>query len=176
KRFPIFHYHTFYKALHPFEDTVVSLNQNKGYDPVDGVEPYEGPLNYMELASDPVSIGELNLRYLEDISDYCKKNGTALLVLSLPSPPNYSMETHKAVQEWSETHDADYLDLNLIWEELGIDWSKDTKDGGDHMNPSGAEKVSLYLSKYLEANYDLLDHRSDESYDKWNRDYDKLYN
>ncbi len=176
KIFPIFHYHTFYKAFHPLEDVDYLLIQNKGYDPVDGIEPYEGSLSYMEDAAEPFEIEVLNLKYLEYISDYCRNNEITLLVLALPSPGNYNKEVHRAIQEWSDEHNAGFLDMNLFTEEIGIDWKKDTKDGGDHLNPSGAEKASMYLAKYLEANYELTDHRTDEEYDGWNRDYDKLYN
>ncbi len=173
--FPIFHYHTFYKAFEPFDNEDFILIRNKGYDPVDTTEPYEGPSDYMEAPSKPVAIGALNLKYLEDLSDYCRNQNIALLVLSLPSPGNYNGSTHKAVQEWADSHNAPYLDMNLMWEEIGIDWSTDTKDGGDHLNSSGAEKVSIFLAEYLEENYELPDHRNDEAYDSWNRDFDKLY-
>lgn len=177
KYLPIFHYHTFYKAFHPFEDDdSYLLTRNRGYDPVDGIEPYEGPGDYMNTPAEPFEIGLLNLKYLEFITDYCEKNDITLLVLALPSPGNYNSEVCKAIRAWSDANNAEFLDMNPLWEDIGIDWSQDTKDGGDHMNPSGAEKVSRFLGEYLEENYDLTDHRNDEAYDNWNRDYDKLYN
>ncbi len=176
KIFPIFHYHTFYKAFHIVDDENYFLIQNKGYDPVEGTEPYKGSLSYMEDKAEPFEIEPLNLKYLENISDYCRDNNITLIVLALPSPGNYNKEIHRAVQQWSDEHNSAFLDMNLLQEDIGIDWEKDTKDEGDHLNPSGAEKVSKYLAGYLETNYRLSDHRNDEAYDGWNRDYDKLYN
>ena len=60
-----------------------------------------------------------------------------------------------------------YLDLNLLQDEVPIDWETDTKDGGDHMNAWGAEKVSAYLAQYLKEQYGLTDHRKEEGYADW---------
>ena len=49
-------------------------------------------------------------------------------------------------------HDIKYNDLNLIYKDLGIDFEKDTADGGDHLNIYGAKKVSKYLGDYLNDN------------------------
>ena len=63
-----------------------------------------------------------------------------------------------------------YLDMNLKTEELQIDWEKDTRDGGDHLNFAGATKVTAFLGSYLKGNYALSDHRQDEVYSSWNED------
>ena len=34
-------------------------------------------------------------------------------------------------------------------DQLQIDWQVDTKDAGDHMNWTGAQKVSQWLAGYL---------------------------
>ena len=177
KVFPIFHYHVFYKSFHPFEEEDPS-SLRKGYKPADGVQPYDGDPDYMaeDEGGDPVVIGSTNQKYLDDITVFCKENDIELLILALPSAINYDIETHKAIQSWADDHNVEFLDMNLISEEVGIDWSADTKDGGDHMNPSGAEKVSSFLADYLEENYDLTDHRDDDLYEEWNVDYDELYN
>ncbi len=174
--FPIFHYHIFYKARDPFISGDNPSITFKGYDPSKEIQPYEGNTDYMSLSADPVEIGILNQKYFEDIIDFCKKNDIKLLLLALPSPVNYNSETHKTLRKMAEDHDLVFLDMNLIQKDIGIDWNTDTKDGGDHLNQAGADKVSSYLAKYIEENYTLTDKRNDISYDGWNRDYDKLYN
>ena len=60
-----------------------------------------------------------------------------------------------------------------------IDWSKDCLDKGDHLNASGAERVSIYLAAYLKENYDLPDHRGEEayaSYTQMEKQYDRIVN
>ena len=63
--------------------------------------------------------------------------------------------------------------MNLILDELALDWNTDTRDGGDHMNLSGAEKVSSYLGKYLLNTGLFVDHRADEAYAEWNESLQK---
>jgi hypothetical protein len=54
---------------------------------------------------------------------------------------------------------CDYIDFNVLKDEIGIDWSQDTGDAGDHINIYGCEKTTRYLIDYLNENYDLPDHR-----------------
>ena len=171
--FPIFHYHIFYKAWKPFEKGEDLSVLRKGYKPSDAVSPYEGSTDYMQEEAKPMVIEPLNQKYLGEISAFCRDNSIELLVLALPSAGNYNRETHKTIQEWSDAHDVTFLDMNLMWEDIGLDWNTDTKDGGDHMNSSGAEKVSAYIADYLEENYELTDHRDDEFYEDWNKDYNE---
>ena len=59
-------------------------------------------------------------------------------------------------------------------EDLGLDWSVDSVDGGDHLNYWGAKKVTQYLGTYL-AQTDLLsDRRADPAYEQWNLDYESF--
>ena len=37
------------------------------------------------------------------------------------------------------------------------------------VNVKGSIKLSLRIGKYLEENYDLIDHRGDPKYDSWQR-------
>ena len=53
------------------------------------------------------------------------------------------------------------------------------RDKGDHLNASGAERVSIYLAAYLKENYDLPDHRGEEayaSYTQMEKQYDRIVN
>ena len=46
-------------------------------------------------------------------------------------------------------------------------------DEGTHLNYWGAEKVSLFLGKYLQEKYNLKDKRKDPEYQSWNENYIK---
>ena len=58
-------------------------------------------------------------------------------------------------------------DRNYDPQELGIDWKNDTLDKGDHLNLSGAHKVTDYMTMYLQEHYMLPDHRGDEKFTSW---------
>ena len=42
-----------------------------------------------------------------------------------------------------------------------------TLDKGDHLNLSGAHKVTDYMTMYLQEHYMLPDHRGDEKFTSW---------
>ena len=73
------------------------------------------------------------------------------------------------MQQYADEKGIAYLDLNEKVEELGLNWTGDTQDKGDHLNVYGAEKVTSYLGNYLEENYELEDHRNDPTYEAWNQ-------
>ena len=171
KILPIFHYHIFYKAWHIFDDGEGLTRLRKGYMPSYGINEYFGSYDYMEEEAEPQEIKRLNREYLDTIADYCRKNDIELLVAAFPSPANYDRETHRAIQDWADEYGVEFVDLNLKLDEVGIDWATDTNDAGDHMNFEGSMKVSEYMADYLKEHYELEDHRDDESYDSWNKDY-----
>ena len=97
-------------------------------------------------------------------------------MISVPSPDNWSYQKHNAVENYARENDVTYLDLNLSVEELGIDWTADTTDRGDHLSFTGARKVTDYLGDYLseklsqayEADGAAGGGREDDS-KRWNR-------
>ena len=58
----------------------------------------------------------------------------------------------------------------------GIDWKSDTLDKGDHLNLSGAHKITDYMITYLQEHYVLPDHRGDEKFTSWRYDGRAVYN
>ena len=69
---------------------------------------------------------------------------------------------------------VDYIDTNLLRDDIPIDWKKDTKDKGDHLNYNGAVKMTNYIGKYLDDTKLFKDKRNDTSYDNWNTCLDKF--
>ena len=91
--------------------------------------------------------------YLKKIQSFCRKEGSQLLLLSVPSPKNWNAAKHQIVSEYAREEGIDFLDLNPLTQDLKIDWKTDSYDGGDHLNLSGAEKVTDYLGEYLKQRY-----------------------
>ena len=74
-------------------------------------------------------------------------------------PEAYPYE--EQIEAFAEERGLLYLNT-LEHEEIGIDLSTDTYDGGLHLNVYGAEKVSRWLGPILSEECGLPDHRDDE--------------
>ena len=59
-----------------------------------------------------------------------------------------------------------FLDFNRMYDELGLDPQTDMAEAS-HLNYRGTGKLSRYLAEWLASNYDLADHRGDETYASW---------
>ena len=161
---PLLAYHDIWKAWlfgkeYPLEDY-------KGFQIRSGVQPYENGA-YMHETEDKEEISGIVRFYLGKILKLCQKNGAQVLFVSTPSPANYNYAKHNTLTEYAKQAGVSYLDLNLQLETLGIDWEKDTLDKGDHLNLSGARKVTAYMSWYLQDTYSLPDHRGETAYASW---------
>ena len=106
---------------------------------------------------------------LKKITEICRERGISLVLFSAPSPANWTMRRHNTVQDTAESLGLPYIDGNLL--DLGIDWDTDTYDRGDHLNYSGAAKVTAWLGDYLRREAPgLTDRRGDPDYEIWDRD------
>lgn len=138
----------------------------KGFVVRDIVEPYDRG-SYMEKTDRKEYMSKTIRVYMDKIIQICKEEGCSVIFYSAPSPNNYNYAKHNTLTEYAEQNGLAYLDFNLMTDELGIDWEKDSLDNGDHLNILGAEKLSRYFGNYLEQHYDLEDHRGDSEYQSW---------
>ena len=113
-------------------------------------------------------IPALNIQYVREMKQFCDENGSRLVLVSTPSTVNWNFQRHNGIQKLANDIGCEYIDLNLMNDRIQIDWSKDTRDKGDHLNHFGAVKVSRFLSEYLKETGLLTDHREDPAYAKWN--------
>lgn len=154
KIFPLLRYH-----LAPMFCLSYSgrTNPTKGFKDVDTSDAYTGPRDYMNSANEIESLPEQNIKVLEEIYSYCVENNIALMVASAPMAhsvtngqwTSWTNGKHAAVQSWCDEHQIEYIDYNYLLEDIGFDWNTDTRDRGDHVNKSGATKVTLYLGDKL---------------------------
>lgn len=167
KAFPVFKYHNAWKGWidSDFKNSGASSGSYKGYRYTREVRPAVN-LNYMAKTGAKEKISQSNITYFEKIMDLCESNSIELVVVRTPSTKNWNYGKYEAMRELTREKKVKYIDLN-VGNELKIDWSKDTCDKGDHLNYSGAMKVTEYLGEYLSGNYELPDHRKDKAYDAW---------
>lgn len=141
----------------------------KGYQYSAIVNPYKsGP--YVTETEDVYVIDEQPLLYLNKIVNLCRDKDIQLILYSAPSPKCWSYAKHNAAADFANEKQLTYIDLNLDIDTLGIDWAKDSRDDGDHLNYFGAKKVSDYMGKFLSDHTDLTDHRKEERFAGWNKE------
>ncbi len=121
--------------------------------------------------------GENSYDYLERMTRLCKENGIELVLIKSPSVyPYWYEEWDEQIVEFAKDNDLTYINFLEHTEEMGIDYSKDTYDGGLHMNLSGAEKFTSYLGQLLQEKFQLPDRREDEQLVKiWQEKLDFYY-
>ncbi len=149
---PIFHYHIIYKKYLPGEDQDYE-RLHKGFLPVSDKVPYEGETDYMEKDS-AAQIEYDSARYLDKLLQYCRENDIRLIIAALPCPEYWDGGKHERMLSWASEHDVPFLDMNLLTEEIGIDWEEDFSDGGAHLNAGGAQKATDYIGEFLKEQAD----------------------
>lgn len=167
--FPVLKYHSRWKDILCSCGLDLEINdevKTKGFRERSGVMAYNGG-NYMAETDRVKKVPEISEKYLEQIEKLCAEHGAKLIFVSSPSAKNWNYAKHNGTKAYADEHGIPFVDLNLMTEELGIDWKKDTKDGGDHLNKYGARKVSEYVGSYLKEHYDLPDRRKQDGYSDW---------
>lgn len=176
KYLPLFRYHDRWKEL-TLQDFGGAINYTwtndmKGFRYKTGVDGSIYP-DYMAYSDEVSPIPKVSQICLDNLMDLCKEHNVPLMIVSAPCSEHWSYPNHNAIQAFADEHGLDFLDLNLNYDEFGLDWSVDTWDQGDHLNHQGAMKVSAYFGKYLSDKMELPDHRNDPKYAVWNDTLEK---
>ncbi|MCQ2532645.1 MAG: SGNH/GDSL hydrolase family protein [Saccharofermentans sp.] len=108
------------------------------------------------------TLGDNAMYYLEKMADLCEENGVKFVLIKAPTLyPYWYPEWDQQVQDFANSRGIDYINYIDIRDDIGLDMSQDTYDGGLHLNIYGAEKFADSLGEYLVANADLTDYRND---------------
>ena len=168
---PVLQYHNRWKvfAQNTFDgrEEVTSTNEYKGYK-LSYIVKSADESKYMKPSNNVAVIPSRNKSYIKEIKQYCEDHGAKLILFSTPSTVNWNYSRHNAVVKLSKDLGVDYVDLNTAQNEINIDWNKDTRDHGDHLNHFGAVKATSYIGKYLNDLGIFSDKRNDEQYEQWN--------
>ena len=171
--FPILRYHSRFDELtkedfeYLFKNKINTYNGflvNKNIKPVTNL-PTKRPLANYEFNSECYE-------YLQKITDLCKNNNIELILIKAPSVyPYWYDEYNTQIEQFALKNNLDFYNFLDNAEEIGIDYNKDTYDGGLHLNLTGATKLSKYFAKILKENYNLTDYTGDELYNKKLEEY-----
>lgn len=177
KAVPLFKFHSrwktfFIQRMNGSNDFAAEKIQ-KGFRYRDNESSFIGSLDYMIETDKVHPFGGESEKYLDKIVELCDKNGAKLVLVSAPSIVCWNYEKHNAITAYVKKVEErsgkklEYIDMNLMNDVIGIDWRKDTKDKGNHVNFEGAVKTSKVLSDILAKKYNLPNHKKDPEYAEW---------
>lgn len=162
--FPILRYHSRWSDLsaedfkYMFHRDKVSFN---GYYMRVDVKAAENVPEGRPLAD--YQFGDNSYYYLDKLTKLCKENDVKLVLVKAPTLyPYWYDEWDQQIKDYASANGLDYINFLELQDELGLDWSQDTYDGGLHLNLAGAEKLSDYVGNMLTTEYGIPDRR-DES-------------
>ena len=107
--------------------------------------------------------GQTGFVYLRKIIEDCQARGIDVLLVHLPYPANEQQQMDaNAVAYIAEDYGLNYIDFVSM--DQVADYATDCFDAHEHLNPSGARKVSDYLGRYITEHYDVDDRRGEAAY------------
>lgn len=170
--FPLLRYHDRWGEIdeddwnYLFSHKTVSHN---GYLMQTGVEPMTETQDPFVL-TDP-DLPERAWEYLERIRKLCEEKEIELILVKAPTNSWgywWYDEWEEQICEYADKNGLSYYNFISCQEEIGLDWSTDTYDGGIHLNVSGAEKLTDYFGKILSERHGIPDRRGEsETAARW---------
>ena len=169
----LFNYHDRWKTLSPVYSgpsvNYTFLENAKGYR-FSATASKASTKGYMDSHPGMARIAFNNYTAMEKMKRFCVSHGARLVLVSTPSTVNWNMKRHNSIRELAEELGLEYMDLNLLPDEVPIDWKTDTRDKGDHLNYFGAKKVTTYIADYLKKTELFADRRDDPTFQQWSKD------
>lgn len=161
--FPILRYHSRFDKLTK-EDIQYFFktkdNTWQGYQLHTAIKPVGTLPAKRVLAS--YDFGDICWEYLEKMRLLCQENGAEFVLIKAPSLYPYWYEEYDAqIEEYAAKHNLRFYNFTECIDEIGLDFSVDTYDGGLHLNLTGATKLSAYFAEILAEDHNLPDHRSE---------------
>lgn len=163
--FPVLRYHDRWSQLtqedfkYWFHRDSVSHN---GYLMQTGIKPYQ--TTYTEPPLTDYSFGENSWHYLDKMLHLCESHGVQLVLIKAPSlSPVWWEQWDAQIEEYARQNNLVYINMMDYQTEIGINWNTDTYDAGLHLNVYGAEKASVWFGKILVNQYEIPDHRDNET-------------
>lgn len=109
-------------------------------------------------------------KLLKQLLQFCKNQELKnVLFVRLPherafSNPKKMEEIETIIQQYG----YNTLNLNDKAADIGIKVPEDYSDA-DHLNVNGMEKMTAYLGKYIQENYDVKENHTEDTYKRWDK-------
>ena len=159
------------------DDFITNANSNeyryyKGFYCSSAVKEMTKKDNTSEDSTEYIS--EKNEKYYRMFIEKCIEENIQLLVLSVPfNEGTYNRRinnTAKGIAEEYQSELVTFCNFNDRTEAMSLDYATDFSDS-QHLNFSGSEKFSTFLTAYIEENYDIPCHWEDDTYESWDEAY-----
>lgn len=177
KVMPILRYHDRWKVLSTADFSTkieyTCIDRDKGYVYNASTQAADDK-DYGIKSDEKAEILQKNINYVKEIKDFCDKNNARLVLVSTPSTKNWNYTKHNSIVDLADDLDVEYIDMNIPSSGVKIDWSKDSRDMGDHLNLRGALKATNCLGEYLHEQNMFEDKRQDPEYSQWNKSVDEF--
>ena len=109
---------------------------------------------------------------LDDLLSYCDETDINVLFVIVPQAINNKQVIGQLNRIGDIVSDRGFRVLNMLnkYEEIGLQIESDYYNE-NHLNIHGCLKYTKYFSDYLMKNYSLIDNRSADGYQSWNKAY-----
>ena len=167
--FPLIQYHSRWSSLSQ-EDFKPRYNAQKGAaQRIHVTDPDASHLGAYEGDRSPEN--GPGYAYLRRTIEECQSRGIAVILMLAPHPAfDNTKKSAYTVEAIAQEYGVAFL--NFVQMDRVVDYYTDCYDPASHLNPSGVQKVSDYLGRYLRDFCALPDRRGETAYAGWQKDYD----
>ncbi len=157
--FPLLRYHSRWKELSAEDFQYLSKRSrptvsHNGYLMQTGVSPKTSDREGLPLAD--YTLPQICFFYLDKMRTLCEERGIELILIKAPTNSwkyYWYEEWDMQIADYAKENGVDYYNFISLENEIGLDWSTDTYDGGVHLNVFGAEKLTSYFGALLAEKY-----------------------
>jgi len=128
-------------------DSFIASRGYLGFDNCEPVNVVDGSDYWEDVLPDESE------QILNNIVELCKSKGAKVILITVPYYSNEFIY-RDALHEFADKNDCVYLDFFELSGTIGLDGNTDFSEW-DHLNNSGAHKITKYLGDYIKENYDL---------------------
>ncbi len=166
-KFTVFRYHDRWKNIGSNKKENATPSSH-GYKYCAEIQPVHLD-NFMRPDKKSEPIPDDSLENLEKIFELCNKNDIDVMLLEMPSGTSWNYQRHNAVAKYASNKGVRFLDMNTCIDEYNLDFKKDFRDyDANHLNYYGALKVTDYIGRFIDENYNVENRFQNPDYDYWN--------
>ncbi len=126
------------------------------------------------IIEERMDLYEGTVQYFDKIMELCEEENVELMLCQVVMADGKKYEQtckrSNTLMDYANEHGIYTLNLELLRDELNIDYAKDFSDYS-HVNINGAQKVTSYVGNILTTEFDIPNHKGDSGYEKWDSDY-----